>query len=264
MARRIGPSFARGSCFLRRIPSQNVAMRARRNRRVVRPATATKAGSRSIWNMLIWNHTKVWIATVVGVVVAVALPSRWLVISRVLTGWNAAMVILVPLTYIRMRRLDARQLRAHYEEEDPTAPVILVFVVAAALLSVAAIVALLSTLKHVAPVERVAHMTLASMTIVYSWLLVHTMFTLHYADIYYSVAEGAPPPLSFPETRQPLFWDFVYFSFTIGVACQTADVATMQTEIRKRVTVHAIIAFVFNLFILGFAINVTAGLLGNG
>jgi uncharacterized membrane protein len=222
-----------------------------------------RAPGRSTWNMLVWNHTKLWAATLVGVVVAVVLPSRWLAISRVLTGWNAAMFFLVPLTYIRMRRLDARQLRAHYEEEDPTAPVIVVFVVAAALLSVAAIVALLSTLKHVAPVERVAHLALASMTIVNSWLLVHTMFTLHYADIYYSVAEDAPPPLSFPETRQPLFWDFVYFSFTIGVACQTADVATTQTGIRKIVTVHALIAFVFNLFILGFAINVTAGLLGN-
>jgi uncharacterized membrane protein len=213
--------------------------------------------------MLVWNHAKLWAATLVGVVVAVALPSRWLVISRVLTGWNAAILFLVPLTYIRMRGLDARQLHAHYEEEDPTAPVIVVFVVAAALLSVAAIVALLSTLKHVAAVERVAHLALASMTIVNSWLLVHTMFTLHYADIYYSVAEDAPPPLSFPETRQPLFWDFVYFSFTIGVACQTADVATTQTGIRKMVTVHAVIAFLFNLFILGFAINVTAGLLGN-
>ena len=81
-------------------------MRARRNRRVVRPATTTKAPGRSTWNMLVWNHTKLWAATLVGVVVAVALPSRWWVISRVLTGWNAAMFILVPLTYLRMRRLD--------------------------------------------------------------------------------------------------------------------------------------------------------------
>jgi len=238
-------------------------MRARRNRRVVRPATPAKAAGRSTWNMLVWNHTKLWAATFVGLVVAVALPSRWLAISRVLTGWNAATFVLVSLTYIRMRHLDARQLRDFYEEEDPTAPVIVVFVIAAALLSVAAIVALLATLKHVAPAERVAHLVLASMTIVYSWLLVHTMFTLHYADLYYSVGEGEPPPLAFPETRQPLFWDFVYFSFTIGVACQTADVVTTQTGIRRTVTVHAIIAFVFNLLILGFAINVSAGLLGN-
>ena len=238
-------------------------MRARRNRRVVRPAIAAKPAGRSTWDMLLWNHTKLWAATLVGLIVAVALPSRWLVISRMLTGWNAAMFLLVSLTYIRMRRLDARQLRDFYEEEDPTAPVIVVFVIAAALLSVAAIVALLATLKHVAPAERVAHLLLATMTIVYSWLVVHTMFTLHYADLYYSVAEGEPPPLAFPETRQPLFWDFVYFSFTIGVACQTADVVTTQTGIRRKVTVHAIIAFVFNLLILGFAINVSAGLLGN-
>jgi len=231
---------------------------------VVRPATATKAlAGRSTWDMLVWNHTKLWVAALVGVVVAVAAPSRWMTISRVLAGWNSAVLVLVPLTYIRLRLLDARQLRAHYEEEDPTAPVIVVFVIVAALLSVAAIVALLSTLKHVAAVDRVGHLALAGMTIVNSWLLVHTMFTLHYADIYYSVAEDAPPPLSFPETRQPLFWDFVYFSFTIGVACQTADVATTQTGIRRTVTVHSIIAFVFNLVILGFALNVLAGLLGN-
>jgi uncharacterized membrane protein len=101
----------------------------------MRPVTATKAASRSTWDMLVWNHAKLWVATLVGVIVAVALPSRWMVISRVLTGWNAAIFILVPLTYIRMRRLDARQLRAHYQEEDPTAPVIVVFVIVAALLS---------------------------------------------------------------------------------------------------------------------------------
>lgn len=263
MARRMEPSFLRGSCFLRRIPSQNVAMRARRNRRVVRPATRAQAAGRSTWNMLVWNHTKIWVATLVWLLVAAALPSRWLFISRVLTGWNAAILILVPLIYLRMRRLDARQLRSFYEEEDPTALLILVFVIAAALLSVAAIVALLATLKHVAPAERVAHLALAIMTIASSWLLVHTMFTLHYADMYYSVVEGEPPPLAFPETRQPLLWDFLYFSFTIGVACQTADVATTQTGIRKTVTLHSIIAFVFNLFILGIAINVSAGLLGN-
>jgi uncharacterized membrane protein len=230
---------------------------------VVRPATTARTASRSTWNMLVWNHTKLWVATLAGVVIALAAPSRWWVISRVLTGWNGAILILVPLTYFRMRVLDARQLRARYQEEDPTAPVIIIVVVAAALLSVAAIVALLATLKHADPADRAAHLVLATMTIASSWLLVHTMFALHYADIYYSVAEDKPPPLLFPETREPLFWDFLYFSYTIGVACQTADVATTQTGIRRTVTVHSIIAFAFNLAILGWAINVTAGLLGN-
>ncbi len=214
--------------------------------------------------MLVWNHTKLWAAALVGLLVLVALPSGWSAISRILTGWNAALLVLVPLTYRVMRHLDANQLRARYQEEDPTAPVIVVVVVAAALLSILAIVALLSTLKQVPADVRFGHLLLATMTIVNSWLLVHTMFTLHYVDIYYSVAAGSSPPLNFPETPQPVFWDFAYFSFTIGVACQTADVSTMQTGIRRTVAIHSVIAFLFNLAILGFAINVSAGLLGNG
>lgn len=224
---------------------------------------AVPAG-RSTWNMLVWIHTKVWIAAVVGIVLAAALPASWSVITRILTGWNGAVLVLVPLTYFRLRRLDARELRAHYEEEDPTAPVIIIVVVIAALLSLLAIIGLLSTVKQGPPAERIAHLMLATLTIVSSWFLVHTMFTLRYADMYYSVPQGALPPLRFPETPEPLFWDFLYFSFTIGVACQTSDVSTTQTQIRNTVTIHSIIAFVFNVSVLGFAINVSAGLLGQG
>jgi uncharacterized membrane protein len=210
--------------------------------------------------MLVWNHVKLWVAAGVGIFIALLLPSQWTVISRVLTGWNGALLVLVPMTYIKMRHWDARQLRAHYEEEDPTAPVIIVVVVAAALLSVAAIVGLLSTAKHVPAGEKVAHLMLATSTITLSWLLVQTMFTIRYADMYYSVPPDGQRPLIFPGTSEPLFWDFAYFSFTIGVACQTSDVCTNHTEIRKTVTIHSVIAFVFNLSVLGFAINVSAGL----
>jgi uncharacterized membrane protein len=213
--------------------------------------------------MLVWNHVKLWIAAFVGVVLVLALPSRWDWIVRVLAGWNGAVFLLVPLTYAWMRKLDARALRARYQEEDPTAPLILLVTVISALLSVLGIIALLSTARQVPSGERVAHLLLACTTIVSSWALVHTMFTIRYADMFYSVLDGDAPPLSFPDTAEPLFWDFVYFAFTIGVACQTADVSTRQTDIRKMVIIHSVIAFVFNLAILGFAINVSAGLLNN-
>jgi uncharacterized membrane protein len=76
---------------------------------------------------------------------------------------------------------------------------------------------------------------------------------------------GAAPedrPLHFPQTPGPVFWDFAYFSFTIAAACQTADVATNQVVIRKVVIAQTVISFVFNAAVLGFAINVTAGLIG--
>jgi uncharacterized membrane protein len=207
------------------------------------------------------QHLKLVIAVVAGIVTFTVLPGRWSLISRILTGWNVTVLLLVPLTYIWMRRLDAKGLRARYEGEDPSAPIILLTTVAGALLSVAAIVALLATLNDVDTAQRAAHISLAALTIVDSWVLVHTMFTIHYADMYYSASKGAAP-LCFPETAEPVFWDFVYFSFTIGVACQTADVATRATEIRRTVILHGVIAFIFNMSILGFAVNVSAGLLG--
>ncbi|MDE2053020.1 MAG: DUF1345 domain-containing protein, partial [Gammaproteobacteria bacterium] len=68
-------------------------------------------------------------------------------------------------------------------------------------------------------------------------------------------------PLAFPRTEMPSFWDFAYFSFTIAAACQTADVSTTQASIRRVVILHEIVSFAFNVAILGFAINITAGLI---
>jgi len=68
--------------------------------------------------------------------------------------------------------------------------------------------------------------------------------------------------LSFPDTDMPIFWDFAYFSFTIAAACQTADIFTRSSSVRRVVLMHEVISFLFNASILGFAINVTAGLIG--
>jgi uncharacterized membrane protein len=133
--------------------------------------------------------------------------------------------------------------------------------VCAALLSVVAIVQPLATLKQVSGVERVAHTGLAALTLLNSWFLVPTMFTTHYADMFYSAAED-DRPLAFPGTPMPAFWDFAYFSFTIAAACQTSDVATTSLTVRKAVIAQTLVSFFFNVSILGFAINVTAGLIG--
>jgi uncharacterized membrane protein len=96
-----------------------------------------------------------------------------------------------------------------------------------------------------------------------SWTLLPTMFTLHYADMFYSAGRDERP-LAFPQTPLPLFWDFAYFSFTIAAACQTSDIATSGVQMRKVVLAHTLISFLFNAAILGFAINITAGLIAGG
>ncbi len=207
----------------------------------------------------ILRHAKLLIATGCAVALFFVLPGAWTAMARVLVSWNAGALLFMAWIFLRMRRLSADQLRAKYKEEDPTAIVILVTVICAALLSLAAIVALLSTVRQVTGIARAEHVTLAALTVADSWLLVPTIFTLHYADAFYSAAE-ADRPLLFPQTPRPRFWDFAYFSFTIAAACQTADVATLTTSIRKTVVAQSLIAFVFNASILGFAVNVSAGL----
>jgi uncharacterized membrane protein len=134
-------------------------------------------------------------------------------------------------------------------------------VIIAAVASLFAIVEPLATMKQVSGSVRAAHFALAALTLIDSWFLVPTMFTTRYADMFYSAAAD-DRPLHFPNTPEPIFWDFAYFSFTIAAACQTADVSTQHADIRRVVIGQTIISFLFNASILGFAINVTAGLIG--
>jgi uncharacterized membrane protein len=189
------------------------------------------------------------------------LPAHWSLISRVLVSWDSAVVLFLAMIYVWMASMTAQQICSRYIEEDSSAPFILVIVTLAALLSLAAIVEPLATLKQVSGIERIAHFALATLTLINSWLLVPTIFTTYYADMFYSV-DAQHRPLRFPETDMPVFWDFAYFSFTIAAACQTADVLTTRASIRKIVIAHELISFLFNASILGFAINVTAGLIG--
>lgn len=206
------------------------------------------------------RHLRIWIAVAVGVVVFFLLPTSFSVIGRMLIGWDCGVTLFLVAIYLWMRRFTPEQICSHYIEEDPSAPIILVAVTAAALLSLLAIVQPLATLRHVEHGQRVWHFTLAAVTLIDSWLLVPTMFTMHYADMFYSAPPGERP-LLFPRTRMPAFWDFAYFSFTIAAACQTADVSTTEVSIRRVVILHEIVSLAFNVAILGFAINITAGLI---
>ncbi|HXP67383.1 MAG TPA: DUF1345 domain-containing protein [Steroidobacteraceae bacterium] len=207
------------------------------------------------------GHPRLWISFIVGCVLYFFLPGGWSVLSRVLVSWNTGVILFLVLILLWMTRLTAAQICTKYIEEDESAPFILILVVVAAVASLFAIVEPLATIKQATGSQRTAHFALAAMTLVDSWLLVPMMFTTHYADMFYSSAPENRP-LRFPNTPEPVFWDFAYFSFTIAAACQTADVSTADASVRRVVLAHTLISFLFNASILGFAINVTAGLIG--
>jgi uncharacterized membrane protein len=211
---------------------------------------------------LLHGHLRLWIGLAGGIASFLLLPHGLSLISRSLISWDFGVILFLGMIYRWMTRLTAQQICSHYVEEDPSAPVILAAVIGAALLSLLAIVEPLATLRHAAHAQQAWRFGLAVLTLIASWLLVPTMFTMHYADMFYSAPPGERP-LAFPRTEMPTFWDFAYFSFTIAAACQTADVSTTQTSIRRVLIAHEIISFAFNVAILGFAINITAGLMSS-
>jgi uncharacterized membrane protein len=99
-------------------------------------------------------------------------------------------------------------------------------------------------------------------TLLLSWLVVNLLFAFHYAHIYYVMTDGHDAGgIVFPETASPLFADFVYFSFVIGMTCQTADVNITSRPVRRLATCHGLFAFFFNLGVLALTVNILASLL---
>ncbi|MFN3288549.1 MAG: DUF1345 domain-containing protein [Sphingomonadaceae bacterium] len=107
-----------------------------------------------------------------------------------------------------------------------------------------------------------ADLAVVAGTLVLAWLFANLVFAFHYAHLYYDRKDGGDSGgIIFPEGGEPLFADFVYFAFVIGMTCQTADLDIASRTIRKAVTLHGLLAFLFNLGILALVVNVMAGVL---
>ncbi|MEO7654223.1 MAG: DUF1345 domain-containing protein [Sphingomicrobium sp.] len=94
------------------------------------------------------------------------------------------------------------------------------------------------------------------LTLLLAWLFSNMVYALHYAHMAYVQPSKGCEGLAFPNTPLPVYWDFVYFAFTIGMTFQTSDIAISSDQIRRVATVHSFAAFVFNIGVLAFTINV--------
>jgi uncharacterized membrane protein len=184
------------------------------------------------------------------------------VVTRLLIGWDIAVWSYLLLMGWLMARATREQVRSIAEREDETGLLVLVVLSAAALASLVAIVMELSTSKGVPSDIRFAHYLLTGATVLGTWFFIATLFTFHYAKLFYQ-ADADRLPLYFPENlHNPDYWDFLYFSFTIAAASQTGDVNIMTGSARKAALAQTILSFFFNVAILGFSINIAAGVIG--
>lgn len=207
-------------------------------------------------------HPRLIAAVIAGLVVGLVSPGDWLLVTRVLAGWNVAVwTYLMQLGWLMHQSTRAR-VRETAEREDQSAIGVLVMVSVAATLSLAAIVIELSAAKLAPPGLKASHYIFTAVTVMGSWLLVGVSYTLHYARIFYRSSERRRA-LNFPEGElHPTYSDFLYFSFTIAVAAATSDVMIMSPVMRKAVLAQSVLSFLFNAAIIGMSINIAAGLVG--
>jgi uncharacterized membrane protein len=210
------------------------------------------------------HRPRLLVSAGVGMLVVLGLPvfmesrdiTRWLI------GWNVGAWTYLCLAGLMMTEPGQQAIQRRALVQDEGALTILALVAVAALASLGSIVAELSVAKDLHGVIKLAHIGLAVLTIVSSWAFTQVMFALHYAhDYYQSRREGEPGGLSFPDTDQPAYLDFLYVAAVIGTSGQTADVAFSSSAMRRVGMAHCVLAFFFNTTLLALTINVGSSLL---
>ncbi len=174
--------------------------------------------------------------------------------TRLLIGWDIFVAIYLVLVYTMVLRGGLGYIRRMAALQDDGRFLIPLLTALGAFASLAAIVSELGEAHRNPP-----QLIFATLTIALSWAAVHTAFALHYAHDYYR--GGEPGGLQFPSGdrhEDADYWDFVYFSFVIGMTAQVSDVGITDKTIRRTVTAHGIISFVFNTALLALMVNIAA------
>jgi uncharacterized membrane protein len=203
---------------------------------------------------VVYARPRTFVSIAIGIVAFFVLPGSLRLVTRLLIGWDIFVTFYLALAYIMMFRCGIAHIRRRAVLQDDGRFLILMVTALGAFASIGAIVFELGASHRGA-----AELTLATVTIALSWAAVHTTFALHYAHDYYRGAK--PGGLQFPSGDQHEhadYWDFVYFSFVIGMTAQVSDVGITDKIIRRTATVHGIISFVYNTALVALMVNIAA------
>ncbi|GAC1369485.1 MAG: DUF1345 domain-containing protein [Hymenobacter sp.] len=216
---------------------------------------------------LISARYRLLIGFATGALAWLLVPGSMSTVSHWVAAWDVYAATVLLLIWAAMFTADTDHIRRVANTEDPSRALAFAFVLVAATASLLAVVALLGTMKSLAPTVLFRHILLSLVAVVESWLLVHTVFTLRYAHIFYDYNDlggGDNGGLQFPGNGTPPdldYLDFAYFAFIVGMTSQTADVNISGKRLRRTALLHGIISFGFNTAIVALSIGALGGLL---
>jgi uncharacterized membrane protein len=204
-----------------------------------------------------------YVALAAGVVAALLSPGALGAMERTVIGWDIGIALYLILVFSMAARATPESMHQRAALEDQARWVFLTLMAAAAFFSMFALLGILHQVKDARGLLAAELAAVAGATIVMSWVFAHTAFAVHYAHDFYSDLAGKQPAgLLFPGlSREPDYWDFLYFSFVVGMTCQVSDVQIATQPWRRLVLAHGMMSFLFNTVVLALSINLLAGLL---
>lgn len=182
--------------------------------------------------------------------------------TRIITTWNSFAACALALTWFTIISAETHHIRKKAQTQDLSRRLIFVFTLIGVCASVFAVIFLLSSSKKTLHV--VLHAALSIFAVASSWSLMHTIFAMRYAHIYYGDSDDPNKHvggLEFPDKELPDYIDFAYFSFVIGMTSQVSDVRILSDPLRRLALFHGVLSFGFNTVILALTVSTVSGLL---
>jgi uncharacterized membrane protein len=205
------------------------------------------------------------ISLAVAAIIFFSLRGQLSFLTESIATWDAFAASGLALGWLTILTTPPHDLRRRAKAQDLSRFAIFIFVVMAACAALFAVGFLIRVHRVEVREHLTAHLLLALGTVASSWALVHTVFSLRYAHIFYGDSDDETPGekaggLIFPEEEHPDYFDFAYFSFVIGMTCQVSDVQVTSRRLRRLTLLHGMLSFAFNTVILALLINTVSGL----
>lgn len=210
---------------------------------------------------------RLYTSIVIALLVLLISRSNSSVVVSFMITWIAFSASLLISSWVIILSFHPEEVKAIADKEDSSGAFIFIFIVMAAFFSLFAIIILLHSIPTESKRGLSIHMILAVTSVSCSWLLIHTLFVLRYAHLYYmpdnknNDNNANNSGLDFPNEKEPDYLDFAYFSFVLGMTFQVSDVAITSKHIRRLALLHGLISFVYNTVIVALSINILSGII---
>jgi len=187
-------------------------------------------------------------------------------------SWLSFSVTILLLDWLTFFTIHPQEIRKNAKLQDSSRLIIFLFIIVACLISLFTVIVLVIGAKEKHGAELIEHVLLTVASVTSSWFLVHTIFTLRYAHMYYLMRRKVASTdattskyvggLTFPDECEPDYLDFCYFAFGIATTFQVSDIEVTSSKIRRLVLIHGLLSFAFNTVIVALSINILSGLVG--